>query len=72
MSGAKGVRVWDGSATDIDDVVSGGGDLGGTYKIRVEDMDTHSLLCGIYKEMKILNLHLEAITDNHFIGKDTE
>jgi len=47
-------------------------EISGRKVLDVSDLSTSELLGYIFKELQKVNLHLEAITDNHFIGKDTE
>ena len=43
---------------------------GGQKELPVADDDTIGLLTKLVKEMQIMNLHLQVLTDNHFTTKD--
>jgi len=45
------------------------GNLGETP---VEDVDSNQLLMMVLKELRILNLHMAVMTDNHFVEGDVE
>ena len=45
---------------------------GTTLKLQVVDMETNNLLNGILKQLKVMNLHLEILTDNNISIMDVQ
>jgi hypothetical protein len=40
--------------------------------LKIEDQEQYGLLNNILKELKIMNLHLTSMTDNHIQSQDVE
>jgi hypothetical protein len=40
--------------------------------LKIEDQEQYGLLNNILKELKIMNLHMTLITDNHIQSQDVE
>jgi len=44
---------------------------GNKGKLPIEDDNTMTLLNGILKQLRMLNMHMEILTDSHFTNEDT-